>query len=71
VVKPAALLILLLTAGYEGIKTVDIVGDGYHQVYRVVEIGVTWLLRVSGIFLGYALINLKIEDKLDHRRYVR
>ena len=71
VAKPAALLMLLLTAGYVGIKTVDIFGDGYHQVYRVVEIGVTWLLRVSGIFLGYALVNMKIEDKLSNRKYVR
>ena len=71
VVKPAALLVLLLTAGYVGIKTVDIFHDGYHQVYRVVEIGITWLLRVGGVFLGYALVIKQVEQKFTRHKPIR
>lgn len=38
---------------------------------RRAAFGVTWLLRAGGILLGYALVNLNIEEKLNNRKYVR
>jgi hypothetical protein len=69
IVRITAIVVFVLTTIYVGEKTIDIVYHQYNRVDRVVEIGITWWLRVAGLLLGYALVKMDIEQKLIRHKY--
>jgi hypothetical protein len=69
IVRITAIVVFVITTIYVGEKTIDIVYHQYDRVDRVVEIGITWWLRVAGLLLGYALVKMDIEQKLIRHKY--
>ncbi|HYF03347.1 MAG TPA: hypothetical protein VEC36_08220 [Patescibacteria group bacterium] len=57
-----ALVVFSLIAFYTVAKVTDIRGNQYYdQIPRVVEISLSWTLRISGIYSGYLLNKLALK----------
>jgi hypothetical protein len=59
IIKFTAFLIVAIIALYLTNKTINLLSGETTEIERIIEIGVTWLLRITGFFLGYGLLKYK------------
>jgi hypothetical protein len=52
-----ALAIIVLVLVYTAYQVYNIINEGYDREDRIIEIALTWLLRVLGFYAGYWLAN--------------
>ena len=66
ILRIGALIVLLLVLTYLGMKYAEGINSGIEGNERLIEIALTWFLRVAGFFLGYKLIKTLV-DKEDNK----
>lgn len=70
ILRIGAIMLLLLVLAYIGMKYTEGITLGIEGNERLIEIALTWILRVAGFFLGYKLIKSIIVERAEIKNYI-
>ncbi|RYZ24950.1 MAG: hypothetical protein EOO10_19530 [Chitinophagaceae bacterium] len=64
-----AIAVVFLTVGYSLYQVINMATEGYDRQERIIEIALTWLLRVGGFLIGYKLA-MTVFEQSSQKKYV-